>query len=174
MPLSTTWEARCTPWDMVSTKSPASSTPALLMSTTSRTGPGSPWNTRRMVAALSSLLPPRISSTPQFDQTALQNPRAEESKNSGSDLEDFFQFSEDGAPPFLKILLLVSWREGTIEHEVTRTTYMVDHQRNAAAMAKAKDEFIKEPYPASTWIGVTELVIPGTRAEIKVTARKNP
>ena len=54
---------------------------------------------------------------------------------------------------------------------IDTTIYMVDLQKNTAAMAKAKDEFIKEPYPASTWIGITELVIPGTRAEIKVTAR---
>ncbi len=54
---------------------------------------------------------------------------------------------------------------------VDSTLYVVDLQKNAATMAKVKDEFIKEPYPASTWIGVTELVIPGARAEIKVTAR---
>jgi enamine deaminase RidA (YjgF/YER057c/UK114 family) len=58
------------------------------------------------------------------------------------------------------------------EDIIDSTLYMVDLQKNAATMAKVKDEFIKEPYPASTWIGVTELVIPGTRAEIKVTARK--
>lgn len=58
------------------------------------------------------------------------------------------------------------------EDIVDSTLYVVDLQKNAATMAKVKDEFIKEPYPASTWIGVTELVIPGTRAEIKVTARK--
>ena len=57
------------------------------------------------------------------------------------------------------------------EDIIDTTIYMVDLQKNTAAMAKAKDEFIKEPYPASTWIGITELVIPGTRAEIKVTAR---
>ncbi len=56
---------------------------------------------------------------------------------------------------------------------VDSTLYIVDLQKNAATMAKVKDEFIKEPYPASTWIGITELVIPGTRAEIKVTARKS-
>ena len=58
------------------------------------------------------------------------------------------------------------------EDIIATTIYMVDLQKNAAAMAKAKDEFIKEPYPASTWIGITELVIPGARAEIKVVARK--
>ena len=49
----------------------------------------------------------------------------------------------------------------------------MDLQKNAGAMAKVKDEFIKEPYPASTWIDITELIIPGARAEIKVTARKS-
>jgi len=58
------------------------------------------------------------------------------------------------------------------EDIVDSTLYVVDLQKNAAAMAKAKDEFIKKPYPASTWIGVSELVIPGARAEIKVTARQ--
>lgn len=58
------------------------------------------------------------------------------------------------------------------EDIIDTTIYMVDLQKNAAAMMTAKDEFIKEPYPASTWIGITELVLPGVRAEIKVTARK--
>lgn len=57
------------------------------------------------------------------------------------------------------------------EDIVDTTLYVVDLQKNAATMAKVKDDFIKEPYPASTWIGVSELVIPGARAEIKVTAR---
>ena len=54
---------------------------------------------------------------------------------------------------------------------IDSTLYIVDLQKNAATMAKVKDEFIKAPYPASTWIGITELVIPGANAEIKVTAR---
>ena len=65
--------------------------------------------------------------------------------------------------------------EAGVDYEdiIDTTIYMVDLQKNAAAMAKAKDEFIKEPYPASTWIGITELVIPGARAEVKVVARKS-
>ena len=55
---------------------------------------------------------------------------------------------------------------------IDSTLYIVDLQKNAGTMAKVKDEFIQEPYPASTWIGVTELVIPGASAEIKVVARK--
>jgi enamine deaminase RidA (YjgF/YER057c/UK114 family) len=58
------------------------------------------------------------------------------------------------------------------EDIIDTTLYMVDLQKNAATMAKVKDEFISAPYPASTWIGITELVIPGARAEIKVIARK--
>jgi enamine deaminase RidA (YjgF/YER057c/UK114 family) len=58
------------------------------------------------------------------------------------------------------------------EDIIDSTLYIVDLQKNAGTMAKVKDEFIREPYPASTWIGVTELVFPGSRAEIKVTARK--
>ena len=58
------------------------------------------------------------------------------------------------------------------EDIVDSTLYIVNLQQNAATMAKVKDEFIKAPYPASTWIGISELVIPGARAEIKVTARK--
>jgi enamine deaminase RidA (YjgF/YER057c/UK114 family) len=54
---------------------------------------------------------------------------------------------------------------------IDSTLYIVDLQQNAATMAKVKDEFIKAPYPASTWIGISELVIAGARAEIKVTAR---
>ena len=58
------------------------------------------------------------------------------------------------------------------EDIIDTTLYIVDLQKNAATMAKVRNEFIKEPYPASTWIGIAELVIPGARAEIKVIARK--
>ena len=59
------------------------------------------------------------------------------------------------------------------EDIIDTTIYMVELQKNARAMFSVKDEFIKEPYPCSTWIGITELVIPGARAEIKVVARKS-
>lgn len=55
---------------------------------------------------------------------------------------------------------------------VDSTLYVVDLQKHAGTMFKVKDEFVKAPYPASTWIGITELVVPGARAEVKVTARK--
>lgn len=58
------------------------------------------------------------------------------------------------------------------EDIIDTTLYIVDLQKHTGTMAKVKDEFIKEPYPASTWIGITELVFPGARAEIKVVARR--
>ena len=70
--------------------------------------------------------------------------------------------------------LEVTLTEAGIGYEdiVDAKVYIVDLQKNASIMAKVRNEFIKEPYPASTWIGITELVIPGARAEIKVIARK--
>jgi enamine deaminase RidA (YjgF/YER057c/UK114 family) len=54
---------------------------------------------------------------------------------------------------------------------VDTTIYIVDLATHAGPMAAAKDAVIHEPYPASTWIGVSALARPGTRAEIKVVAR---
>ena len=70
--------------------------------------------------------------------------------------------------------LEVTLTEAGIGYEdiIDTTLYIVDLQKNASTMAKVRNEFIKESYPASTWIGITELVIPGARAEIKIIARK--
>lgn len=43
-------------------------------------------------------------------------------------------------------------------------------QNNLGTFMKVKDEFVKEPYPAWTAIGVSELAVPGARVEIKVVA----
>ncbi len=50
------------------------------------------------------------------------------------------------------------------------TSYHVGLQANLGAFMKIKDEFISEPYPAWTAIGVSELAIPGARVEIRVRA----
>ncbi len=54
---------------------------------------------------------------------------------------------------------------------IDTTLYLVGLREHAANMAKAKDEVIARPYPASTWIGVSELIRQGARAEIKIVAR---
>ena len=67
----------------------------------------------------------------------------------------------------------VTLKEAGIGYEdiIDTTLYLVGLQEHAGVMAKVKDEFIKAPYPASTWIGVSELIRPGAHAEIKITAQ---
>ena len=50
------------------------------------------------------------------------------------------------------------------------TSYHVGLQENLGTFMKVKDEFISEPYPAWTAIGITELAVPGARVEIRVRA----
>jgi enamine deaminase RidA (YjgF/YER057c/UK114 family) len=52
------------------------------------------------------------------------------------------------------------------------TTYHVGLQSTIGAFMKARDRFLKEPWPAWTAIGITELAVPGAHVEIRVTARK--
>jgi enamine deaminase RidA (YjgF/YER057c/UK114 family) len=53
------------------------------------------------------------------------------------------------------------------------TTYHVGLQSSLPAFMKARDEFLSEPWPAWTAIGVTELAVPGAHVEIRVTARQS-
>ena len=50
------------------------------------------------------------------------------------------------------------------------TSYHVGLQDHIGTFMKVKDEFLKEPYPAWTAIGITELAVPGARVEIRVRA----
>jgi enamine deaminase RidA (YjgF/YER057c/UK114 family) len=52
------------------------------------------------------------------------------------------------------------------------TTYHVGLQATMATFMKVRDQFLKEPWPAWTAIGITELAVPGAHVEIRVTARK--
>ena len=52
------------------------------------------------------------------------------------------------------------------------TTYHVGMQSTIGTFMKSRDRFLKEPWPAWTAIGITELAIPGAHVEIRVTARK--
>jgi enamine deaminase RidA (YjgF/YER057c/UK114 family) len=57
------------------------------------------------------------------------------------------------------------------EHIVEYTTFHVGLQDNLSTFMKVKDEFIDEPWPAWTAIGISELAVPGARVEIRVIAR---
>src|ERR1700681_2589921 len=60
----------------------------------------------------------------------------------------------------------------TFDHIVEMTTYHVGLREHLDAFIKVKDEFISEPYPAWTAIGVTELITGGTLVEIRVVAKR--
>jgi enamine deaminase RidA (YjgF/YER057c/UK114 family) len=51
------------------------------------------------------------------------------------------------------------------------TTYHVGLQSSVGAFMKVRDEFLSEPWPAWTAIGISELAVPGAHVEIRVTAR---
>jgi enamine deaminase RidA (YjgF/YER057c/UK114 family) len=51
------------------------------------------------------------------------------------------------------------------------TTFHVGLQKNLTTFAKVKDKYLREPYPAWTAIGITELAMPGGLVEIRATAR---
>jgi len=55
---------------------------------------------------------------------------------------------------------------------VEYTSYHVGLQAHLAAFMKVRDEFISEPWPAWTAIGIVELAVPGARVEIKVIASR--
>ena len=50
------------------------------------------------------------------------------------------------------------------------TSYHVGLQEHIGTFMKVKDEFVQEPYPAWTAIGITELAVPGALVEIRVVA----
>lgn len=51
------------------------------------------------------------------------------------------------------------------------TSYHVGLQQTLPDFMVARDEVLREPWPAWTAIGVAELAVPGARLEIRVTAR---
>ena len=55
---------------------------------------------------------------------------------------------------------------------VEMTTYHVGLRKYLETFIKVKDEFISEPYPARTAIGVAELITKGALIEIRVIAKK--
>ena len=56
------------------------------------------------------------------------------------------------------------------EHIVECTTYHVQLQKHLPTFMSVRDQFLSEPWPAWTAIGITELAIPGAHAEIRITA----
>ena len=53
------------------------------------------------------------------------------------------------------------------------TTYHVALRKHLDAFVKVKDEFIADPYPAWTSIGVSELITPEALVEIRIVAKRS-
>ncbi|RED49927.1 RidA family protein [Aestuariispira insulae] len=73
---------------------------------------------------------------------------------------------------FAKIALSLEAASAGFSDIVEMTSYHVGLQSHLEAFKQVKDEFITEPYPAWTAIGVSELAVPGAIIEIRVIARK--
>lgn len=54
---------------------------------------------------------------------------------------------------------------------VEMTTFHVGLQKHLGTFMKVRDRYVREPWPAWTAIGISELAVPGALVEIKVTAR---
>ena len=51
------------------------------------------------------------------------------------------------------------------------TTYHVNFKGHISEFSKIRDEYLGEPWPAWTAIGITELLVPGAHVEVRITAR---
>ena len=61
----------------------------------------------------------------------------------------------------------------TFDDVVEMTTYHVNLREHFEVFQAVKDEFVKEPYPAWSAIGVSEFITEGALVEIRVIASRN-
>ena len=78
--------------------------------------------------------------------------------------------AEQARDAFRKIELSLRAAGCDFSHVVEMTTYHVGLQAQLEAFKAVKDEFIPEPYPAWTAIGVSEFAVPGAVIEIRIIA----
>jgi len=71
---------------------------------------------------------------------------------------------------FEQIRELVDAAGGSIRHIVMIRAYFLNMARDLAAFRKVRQEFLVEPFPAATAVGVTELAVPGLQVEIEAVA----
>jgi len=74
---------------------------------------------------------------------------------------------------FAKLELTLDAANLSFRHVVDMTTYHVGLQEGLAIFKSIKDNYIVEPYPAWTAIGVVELASPGALIEIRAVAIDN-
>lgn len=70
-----------------------------------------------------------------------------------------------------KVGALLEAAGSSLDDILEYTSYHVGLQENMGAFVAVRDKHLKEPWPAWTAIGITELAVPGAHVEIRVTAR---
>lgn len=71
---------------------------------------------------------------------------------------------------FDKIGLLLNAAGATFANVVMMRSYWLHLQRDLATFRKVRRDYLVEPYPAATAVGVAELATPGLELEIEVVA----
>jgi enamine deaminase RidA (YjgF/YER057c/UK114 family) len=71
---------------------------------------------------------------------------------------------------FEQIRELVDAAGGSMRHIVMIHAYFLNMARDLAVFRKVRQEFLVEPFPAATAVGVTELAVPGLQVEIEAVA----
>jgi enamine deaminase RidA (YjgF/YER057c/UK114 family) len=71
---------------------------------------------------------------------------------------------------FDRISILLKAAGASFANVVIIRSYWVHMQRDLPLFRKIRREYLKEPYPASTAVGTTELAIPGLELEIEAVA----
>ena len=71
---------------------------------------------------------------------------------------------------FEQIRELVDAAGGSMRQIVMLRAYFLNLARDIAGFRKVRQEFLVEPFPAATVVGVTELAVPGLQVEIEAVA----
>jgi enamine deaminase RidA (YjgF/YER057c/UK114 family) len=71
---------------------------------------------------------------------------------------------------FEQIQAIVNEAGGTVQNLVMLRAYFLNMARDLAAFRKVRQEFLVEPYPAATAVGVSELAVAGLEVEIEAVA----
>ena len=85
-------------------------------------------------------------------------------KNYNADIET--QIRET----FEQIQTIVEASGGSMQNIVMIRAYFLNMARDLSAFRKVRQEFLVEPYPAATAVGVTELAVPNLEVEIEAVA----
>ena len=71
---------------------------------------------------------------------------------------------------FEQIATILQAAGGGIGNVVMIRAYFINLQRDLAAFRQVRQEFLVEPYPAATIVGVTELAVPDLQVEVEAVA----